>query len=186
MIQPRFWFRLALLSFGLLEGVPLLHAGEEVLLDLCAYHRDPNGSSSRPYEYAFGEWNKHVLDFNGRGTLIKAPNGKGGIGENKTSLEPGKSALVDLQFVIGNGNKAAAINLSLEDRDGTEQSWAVPLEGAAGQLVRVRLDLSKPTTETKPGTTAGLNLKKLNTWQIRGDWSDRVVEVLLVKLTAAK
>lgn len=162
-------------------------AKEEVHLDFTHITRDgPSGPVYRAYQYTFGDWgNGKVIDLKGRGALVQAPGGKGGLGENKTMLKLQKTPVVDILFVVGNANKADAINFSLTDRDGTEQSWSVPLAGLArGADQRLRLDLTQPGTEQKPGKTPGLNLAKLDTWQFRGDWSTSPVEVLLVKVVS--
>lgn len=160
---------------------------ETVLIDFTSYPREPNGDVTRPYEYAFGDWNKHIVDLRGRGTLIKAPSGKGGMGENKTMVEFSKSAFIDLQIIIGNANKSEALNFSIEDKDGSEQTWTIPLKGKpTGQLLHHRLDITKPDSEPKPGKTPGMNFKKISTWQVRGNYADPSVEVLLVKLSGEK
>jgi hypothetical protein len=98
-----------------------------------------------------------------------------------------KSSLVDLQFVIGTANTAEVIVFSLEDKDGTIHSWNIPLAGQSpGQLLRYRLNLGKAEKEDNAGKTQGLNLKKVSKWEIKGNWADPNVEVLLVKLTAGK
>jgi hypothetical protein len=158
---------------------------EKVLIDFTSFRRDPDGTIFRPYEYAFGSWDKHVVDLKGRGTLIKAQDGKGGLGENKTMIDFSKSPLMSLWFVIGNANQAKGVNFSLEDRDGTEQTWWIPLETKVSVPVTAfRIDLMKPDNKSKPGSTDGLNLKKIHTWQVRGDYTEAKVEVLLVKLVA--
>src|SRR5687767_6024186 len=86
---------------------------ETVLIDFTSVKRDPDGKVFRVYEYAYGDWEKHIVDLRGRGTLIKAGTGKGGFGENKTMVQFGKHSSVDLQFVIGNANQAQTVNLSL-------------------------------------------------------------------------
>jgi hypothetical protein len=158
---------------------------EKVLIDFTSFRRDPDGTTFRPYEYAYGSWDKHVIDLKGRGTLIKAPDGKGGLGENKSMIDFSKSPMISLSFVIGSANQAKGVNFSLEDKDGTEETWWIPLENKASvPLTAFRFDLSKPDNKPKPGSTAGLNLKKINTWQVRGDYTEAKVEVLLVKLVA--
>jgi hypothetical protein len=160
---------------------------EAVLIDFATVKRDPDGKVFRVYEYAYGDWDKHIVDLRGRGTLIQAATGKGGFGENKTMVQFGKHPTVDLHFVIGNANQAQTVNFSLEDKDGTEQTWIISLVGKPrGQPLRQLLDLGKADGEIKPGKTPGMNLKKMATWQVRGDYSDAKVELLLVKLTAQK
>jgi hypothetical protein len=48
------------------------------------------------------------------------------------------------------------------------------------------MELAAPTSESKPGKKPGLDLKKIVTWQIRGDYSEPNVEVLLIKLSAVE
>lgn len=160
---------------------------EETLIDFTEVTKDPDGKVSRSFEYAYGDWEKHIIDLRGRGTLIQAGSGKGGLGENKTLVPFAKFPVVDLQFVIGNANRTGAMVFSVEDNDGTQQAWTIPLAGKpSGQPLRHRLDLTKSDREDQAGKTPGMNFKKIRTWQVKGDWSDSKVEVLLIKLTAEK
>ncbi len=164
-------------------------AKEEVHLDFTHITRDsPEGPAFKAYQFTYGDWgNGKVIDLKGRGALIQAPGGKGGLGENNTMLKLHKTPVVDVVFVIGNANQAGSINFSLTDRDGTEQSWSIPLSGLAkGADQRLRLDLTKPGSEQKPGKKPGMDLAKLSSWQVRGDWGAAAVEVLLVKVVSVK
>jgi hypothetical protein len=176
--------RLALPALVLLMLAPL-SAKEEVHLDFKEIKRDsPTSPLIKCYQYSFGDWGDgKVIDLKGRGALVQAPTGKGGLGENSTMLRLDKTPQVDLEVIIGNANQATAISFGLTDKDGTEQTWQVPIEGRPrGTPQRIRLDLTKPSSEQKPGKTPGMDLKKLSVWQVRGDYSDRKVEVLLVRL----
>ena len=186
MNVPRFILS-ARLAFLLLLPAALA-AKEEVILDFKSVIREPNGNTYKAYQYAFGDWDKgKVVDLRGKGALVQAPTGKGGLGENSRPLKLDKTPLVDLHFIIGNANKAAAINFSLTDKDGTERSWPIPLSSLPkGTNQTVRLDLNKLASEQKPGKTPGLDLKKIETWQVRGDYTDTKVEVLLVQLIGQK
>lgn len=161
---------------------------EEVLLDFSHISRDPDGTMYKCYQYTYGAWGDgKVKDLKGRGALIQASSGQGGLGENKTMLKLRKTPVVELHYIIGNANQANIINFSLTDKDGTEQAWSVPLGGLTkGANQKLRLDLAAPGSEQKPGKTPGLDLNKLETWQIRGDWGTAPVEVLLVKLVGLK
>ena len=176
--------RLALL---LLLPVALV-AKEVELLDFRKVNRDPDGTIFKCYEYTFGDWGDgKVIDLRGRGALVQAPSGKGGLGENKTLVRFDQTPLVDLYFVIGNANLAKAISFGLTDKDGTEQTWQIPIDGLPkGANQHVRLDLTKPSSEQKPGKTPGMDLKKILTLQLRGDYTDPKVEVLLVRLVGQK
>ncbi|HEY8995513.1 MAG TPA: hypothetical protein VIM71_12665 [Lacunisphaera sp.] len=183
---PRF-IRSTRLAFFLM--LPLaLAAKEEVLLDFKHVTRDPDGTTFKCYEYTFGDWdNGKVIGLPGKGALVQASSGKGGLGENKTMVRFDKTPLVDLLFIIGNANQAKAISFGLTDKDGTEQTWQIPIAGLPpGMDQRVRLDLNKCSSEQKPGKTPGMDLKKILTWQVRGDYTDPKVEVLLVQLVGQK
>jgi len=175
--------------FALLLLFPAaLFAKAEVLIDFKQISRDPDGTVFKCYQYTFGDWGSgKVIDLRGKGALVQAPSGKGGLGENKTLVKFDKTPLVDLHFIIGNANQAKAISFSLTDKDGTEQSWEIPIgELPRGTDQRVRLDLTKSSSEQKPGKTPGMDLKKILTWQVRGDYADPKVEVLLIELIGQK
>jgi hypothetical protein len=173
---------LAVFGFLLSEA----HAAPKptILIDFTDSHREMNGTVSHEYDYAWGDWGDgHVIDLNGKGTLIKAASGKGGLGENKTAVRLHRSSAIDFIYVIGNANKAAAINFAVTDDDGTEFQWTIPLAGkTAGQMLLQRLDLSKPDSTPNAGKTPGLDRKHVASWQVRGDFQTSQVEVLLVKV----
>jgi len=190
MNSPRFVLSARLALLVLFPAA--LAAKAEVLLDFKHFTRDPNGTTYKCYQYTFGDWGTvsgkaRVTDLKGQGALVQAPSGKGGLGENKTLLRLDKTPQVDLYFIIGNANKATAVSFGLTDKDGTEQTWQIPIGGLPkGTDQKVRLDLTKASSEQKPGKTPGMDLKKLLTWQIRGDFTDPKVEVLLVQLVGQK
>jgi hypothetical protein len=155
-----------------------------ILIDFTDSHREMNGTVSHEYEYTFGDWGDgHVIDLNGKGTLIQAASGKGGLGENKTAVRLNRSSAIDFIYVIGNANKAASINFAVTDNDGTEFQWTIPLAGKpAGQMLLQHLDLSKPDSTPNAGKTAGLDRKHIASWQVRGDYQAPPTEVLLIKV----
>ncbi len=183
---PRFILSVRLALLLLLPAA--LFANEVELLNFKNVRRDRDGTTFKCYEYTFGDWGGgKVIDLSGRGALVQAPSGKGGLGENKTLVRFDQTPVVDLYFVIGNANQAKVINLGLTDKDGTEQTWQISLDGLPrGADQHVRLDLTKPSSEQKPGKTPGMDLKKILTWQLRGDYADPKVEVLLVRLVGQK
>src|SRR5688500_10104584 len=71
-------FRGAVLTLVMINVVtaasPLVAAEpkETVLIDFTSVKRDPDGKVFRVYEYAYGDWDKHIVDLRGRGTLIQA------------------------------------------------------------------------------------------------------------------
>ena len=186
MSTSRFFLFVRLALLLLLPAA--LVAKEVELIDFRKIVRDPDGTTFKCYEYTFGDWDGgKVMNLQGRGVLVQAPSGKGGLGENKTGVRFDQTPLLDLYIVIGNANPAKAINFDLTDKDGTEQTWQIPLEGLPkGTDQHIRLDLTKPSSEQKPGKTPGMDLKKVMKWQIRGDYSDLKVEVLLVRLAGQK
>jgi hypothetical protein len=191
MKTPRFILAGSLLAalLSTLLSLPLAAAPakEEVLIDFTDVRRERDGTTTKNYEWASGDWEKHIIDMPRRGCLIQSPTGKGNLGENKTMVEFNKSTIATMVFVIGNANQAKAINLVLEDSDGTEQSWAISFEGLdKGKEYHFPLDLTKCTHENKPGTKPGLNLKKIASWNINGGWTEPNLEVLLIKLVAPK
>lgn len=163
-------------------------AKEEVLIDFADVRKDPDGTVLKHYEYTYQDWGSgHVVDLAGRGALVKAASGRGGLGENKTMVKFDKTPEVELVFTLGTANQANGLSLSLTDKDGTEHQWQIPFSGKApGQTYRHKLDLTKRDQELKPGKTPGLDLKKISAWQIRGDSKPPKVEVLLVKLVGQK
>lgn len=159
----------------------------EVLLDFTQVSRDPDGKVYRCFEYAWGTWNKKIIDLPGKGTLIQAPNGKGQLGENKTMLKLHKTPTIEINYLIGNANKAGSFNFKLIDKDGTEWTWPVPVNGLAqGVDQRLRLDLTKPGNEAKPGKTAGMDLAHLANWEFIGDYGGAPIEVLLIRVVGLK
>jgi hypothetical protein len=166
-------------------GLTAAPTKETVLIDFTDVRRERDDSVLKNYEYDFGDWSKHLTDLPRRGCLVQSPTGKGGLGENKTMVEFHKTSLLLLVFVLGNNNQARSLNFHLEDSDGTEQAWNLSFDGLAkGVEQHFPIDLAKCTSESKPGKKPGLDLKKIASWQITGDWSDPGTEVLLIKLVA--
>lgn len=196
MKTPRFILAGPLLAAGLFNVILLpLHlmaapAKEDVLIDFTYIRQERDGTDVKViknYEYVWGAWNKHVSDIPKHGALIQAPINDGQLGEDSTMVKFDKTPNVELVFSIGSANKATALNFYLADSDGTEQQWRIPLEGLVpGKECHFPMDLTKCTTEAKPGKVPGMNLKKINTWRIQGDWSKLAAEFLLVKLVAPK
>jgi hypothetical protein len=158
-----------------------------LLVNFADYRHDPDGTTMRPFEYAYGDWDKHVSAYRNQGTLVAAATGKGGMGDNHASLNLGGCPAVEMVLVVGNGNQAATLSLLLEDKDGTGHVWNLPLsDKPKGREVRYRLDLLKPDYVQAPGKTPGLNKSKIAVWQLRGDNESPRVEVLALKLVEAQ
>jgi len=73
----------------LLHGalLPTAQAKDKSIIDFTLYHREADGTISKPYEYAWGDWGSRVQNFRDKGTLIVAPSCNGGLGENNTPAE---------------------------------------------------------------------------------------------------
>ncbi len=181
----RFLASLAMFA-STLTLLPAAEPTREVVLDFTYMQRQSDGTYTRSYEYGFGDWDEKgkVGQVAHKGLLVNHAGSKGGIGENRR-LDLRKSAKVGVSYMIGNGNKADAFAFSLEDRDGTVDVWNIPLAGQPrGQMLYAEFDLTKPTRQDTAGKVAGLDLKKLETWQIRGDYGEAPVEVLVAKVFA--
>ena len=194
MKTPRFALASLVLAAGLINllFLPLqlvaASAKEEVLVDFTDVRREREGTEFkvvRNYDYIWGAWDNHVSDIPKRGALIQSPINDGQLGEDNTTVKFDQAPIVELVFIIGNANKASGLNFFLSDSDGTEQQWKISFQGLVpGKEYHFPLDLAKCTAEPNPGKVPGLNLKKINTWRIQGDWTKSAVEVLLIKLVA--
>ncbi len=143
-------------------ALPSLRAAEETLIDFAHYPRESADQEIRPYEYAWGDWNNHVNNLRGKGTVIQGRSGKGGIGENRTGVDFAGSRVLELRYVVGNGNRAGTFSFYLEDKDGTKVAWNLSLaDKPVGRELRQRIDLGKPDYTESAGKTPGLNLKKI-------------------------
>ena len=161
---------------------------ETALIDFTNNHRDADGRQEHPYEYAWGDWGKgRVKDMGHRGVLIQAPNGKGGMGENRTQVPFRKTNKVDLIFLIGNANESSRILFAATDSDGTKSQWYVDLDNKpSGQVLKKHIDLDKPDNTYDQGKKPGFDSKKVVDWQVQGDSKATKVEVLLIKLVTAE
>ena len=185
MKLPRFLV-LAALSASTLASLPAAEPTRELVLDFTYMQRETDGTYKRSYEYGFGDWDEKgkVGQVAHQGLLVNHAGSKGGVGENRR-LDFSKSTKVGIAFMIGNRNQAAAFGLSLTDRDGTGQVWQIPLAGQPrGQALYAEFDLKKPTRTDNAGKVAGLDLKKIESWQITGDFGDAPVELLVMKVFA--
>ena len=160
------------------------------LIDFTYIPRDALGNddnSRRPYEYAFGDWgNNKVQLIRDKGLVINHLGSKGGVGMNKGLRLKGADKAV-VVFIIGNRNEAESFNFNLTDKDGTDHSFRIPLTGMSkGQVLTAVIRLDKAKKENKPGTKPGLDLEKLKSWQIAGDFGDKPLEVLVQKVLSYK
>jgi len=168
-----------------------LHAApakDVVVIDFTSMPRNDDGTRQRGYEYSFGDWDdrsgRAVGQIFEKGLLVNLAGSKGGVGENR-GLDFRKHTRARIDFIIGDRNRAEAYAFTLVDTDGTDQSWEVSLKGLpVGVPLSTTLDLTKPSREEKPGKKPGLNLPKLDVWQIKGNYGELPLEILIVKVTA--
>jgi hypothetical protein len=157
-----------------------------VVVDFTHMRRDPGAEPQRSYEYSFGDWEgkKGVFQVEGKGAIVNLLGSKGGLGENN-GLDFRKHTKAKISFIIGNRNQAESFTFSLADSDGTECSFDIPLKGLdKGALLYAIIDLARPAREDKPGKKPGLDLKKLKTWQLRGNYQALPLEILFEKIRA--
>lgn len=175
---------IAALAFFVLGGSVQAAPKPKILIDFTDSHRELDGAVFHAYEYAYNDWgDRHVIDMPGKGALVQAPSGKGGLGENKTLVKFDRTSGLDFIYLIGNANKAAAINFAMTDDDGTEFQWTIPLSGKpTGHPLVQHFDLAKPDNQPNAGKIPGMNLKRITSWQVRGDFQEPKVEVLLIKV----
>jgi hypothetical protein len=157
------------------------------LIDFTYIARDTTtgeDSNDRAFEYSFGDWgNGKVIQVRNKGLLINHLGSSGGVGANKR-LNLRGSSQIKIEFVIGNNNAASSFSFSLTDGDGTENSYSIPLDGkATGTPLSHTFDPNSPTSSEKPGSSPGLNLKKLKVWQLKGNFQPQALEILVSKVT---
>lgn len=99
------------------------------------------------------------------------------MGRNKRLRLKGATK-IQIAYLIGNRNEASSFSFSLVDTDGSENSFNIPLSAQpVGQPLAAIIDLNAGH-EDKPG----LNLDKLKTWQIKGNYQDKPVELLIIRV----
>lgn len=147
--------------------------------------RNPDGSYERTFEYAYGDWgNNRAVQVQGKGLLVNLAGSKGGIGENR-GLDFRKHTKARIDFIIGNRNRATSFVFTLEDKDGTNQSYDISLQDKPkGAPLSAVIDLTTPARVNQPGGKPGLDLKRLRMWQLAGNWQDLPVEILFLKIWA--
>lgn len=159
------------------------------LIDFTREEVEIDGGQPRPirkYDYAFEAWEKKPVFLEGKGILIPAVPGNGGIGKDDR-LGIAKASACELQIVIGNRNAAESFTVSMVDADGTEVSWYLNLKDRPrGMPLTYTLDLAAPDKEDKPGKKPGFDRARVKTWQIKGNWQPAAIEIVLVRLSAVQ
>jgi hypothetical protein len=188
MRTPRFLFLGSLLVAGLIP----VHSvkADAKLIDFTYIARDTTtgeDSTERAFEYSFGDWgNGKVIQVRNKGLLVNYLGSNGGVGANKR-LNLRGSARIQIEFIIGNRNAASSFSFGLEDADGTKQSFSIPLaDKPVGRPISHVFAVDQPTSTDAPGKVAGLDVKKLKVWQLKGNFQTQPLEVLVSKVTGVK
>ena len=188
MKTPRFFSIGGLLLAALISAQSA--QADAKLVDFTFIARDTTtgeDSTERAFDYSFGDWGDgKVIQVRNKGLLINHLGSSGGVGANKR-LNLRGSSKIQIDFIIGNRNAATSFSFSLSDNDGTDVLFSIPLEGKpVGKPVSHTFEVSSPTNTEKPGSTPGLDVKKLKVWQLKGNFQSQPLEVLVSKVTGVK
>jgi len=159
-----------------------------VLVDFTRQAVDMDGGQPKPiksYDYSFEAWNDKLVFIDGKGVLIPALPGRGGMGQdNRLPIRADATSCV-IEYAVGARNESESFTVSMVDSDGTEVSWFIGLKDKPrGVPVASTLDLATPDKEDKPGKKPGFDKTKTKTWQIKGNWQEPKLELVLIKLSA--
>lgn len=139
----------------------------------------------RKYDYSFETWSNKLVFLEGKGVLIPLLPGKGGMGKDDRLGIGANAVSCTFEYAILPRNESESITVSMVDSDGTEVSWYIGLKDRPrGVPLSSTLDLTKPDKEDKPGKKPGFDKTKTKTWQIKGNWQDPKVELVLIRLSA--
>jgi endoglucanase len=132
----------------------------------------------QPLLFAYGEWQGKVDCADGR-LAIHGVGGKGGGGRVQMQDMTGLAERVPaLRLRVGAGNQAAGIALLLTDPTENAARWEFALPGPGEETVTLLPisggALAEPDSVSKAGP---LDLSRVITWQVCGDWSDKALEV---------
>ena len=140
-----------------------------------------------PPTFAFLAWEKQATAADG-GVRIQAPSGQGGAGfALGTDLSPFGQRSPALTIAVGQGNQAQAVQVVLQDADGTAHQFTFRLDGvlpgATGILTADDgASLQEPGAVKEPGKQPGLDLAHVTQVMVLGDWKAVPVELTLRKL----
>ena len=176
---------LLIVSFvSCLGSLPAAGGKDVEVLDFLRMNRNSDGTYEKGYDYAYQDWETKAVQIPQKGLLVNLTGSKGGLGAD-SGPDFGKHTKARISFVLSSRSRAKSFSFTLVDRDGTDQSFYVPLENLArGVELAVIVDLTKPSKENNPGRTPGLNLKKLKTWQLGGDYQEEPIEILFLRVMA--
>jgi hypothetical protein len=184
MTTLRFLTAASLLAVSL-AALPAADLPKDIVeIDFVRAIKTPDGGFQRAYDNDWDDWQgtKKVAQIPEKGLLLNHVGCKGGLGEDRT-LDFRKHSKARILFVLGNGNQATSIIFSLVDKDGTDQAYEIPLaDQPRGTPISYLIDLTQPSRVDKPGKVAGLDLKKLRSWQLKGNYGDAPIEILITKV----
>ena len=140
-----------------------------------------------PPLFSFLAWEKKAAPAEG-GVRIKAASGQGGAGfALGADLSPFGDRSLALTVTAGQGHQAKAVQVVLQDADGTAHQFTFDLGGVApGTTATVTANdgasLREPGAVKEPGKQAGFDLAHVTQLLVLGDWKAAPVDLTLRKL----
>lgn len=116
--------------------------------------------------------------------VAKAPDGKGGCGAD-CDLKLGEATWLELGIATLPANEAPAMQIMLEDADGTSVSYRYSIEQLVpGTPAWLRVPLNQGSV-FKPGQDGVLSKESIVKWHIQGDYaSAKTVQIMVIALRA--
>ncbi len=162
----------------------LVFAGMDV--PLFSQGNEPGIPFSGAPLFSFLSWEKKPQLMEGA-LSIKVENGKGGCGYlYQRDLSSFADRTPALTLTIGPTNKAKSIRVVLQDEDGTEQSYMIPLDKASpGSTVTIPASegasVREPAAHGQAGKKEGFDITKVQHVVLVGDWGDSPYDLLIRK-----
>jgi len=147
-----------------------------VLSDFDGTDFDANAATpTPPGGFTFVSWVGTVTP-DAAGFIEVGGTEKGGLGEFVTSLDISSQQVIEVHARLGtNNNQADNFVVVLKDTDGTEVQYRFSTSGLGdptGTFAVIRKSLNDPGAFTfKNGTTPGLDLSQIESWNLQGDFS---------------
>lgn len=177
----------AIIASGLVAFAADSKPKTKVLIDFTRQDVEMENGVPKPikkYDYSFESWANKLVFLDGKGVLIPALPGKGGMGkDDRLGIGAAATSCV-LEYAVGARNESDSFTVSMVDSDGTDVSWYIGIKDKPrGVPLTITLDLAKPDKEDKPGKKPGFDKTKTKTWQIKGNWQDAKIEVVVIRLS---
>lgn len=183
---------LVLASIVVVSGAFALAADSKpktkVLIDFTKEEVEVENGIPKPmhkYDYSFETWSGKLVFLQDKGVLVPGLPGRGGMGKDDHLAINAAATSCLMEYAIGVRNESESFTITMVDSDGTDVSWFVSLKDKPrGVPLSVTLDLAKPDKEDKPGKKPGFDKTKTKTWQIKGNWQEPKIELVLIRLSA--